>query len=286
MSHTYLTFPAAPNLPLAPREWNPQYQDQFANILRLYFNQLSRLLQEVSGRQGGYHLSFPFGAFHQDGVTALTADITNVSTTPISVTSTAGFPSSGWILIGSELIKYTAKTATTFDGTITRGALGSTNAAHTTGDAVSEAQGTGASTTIGAILFNNTDFSNGVYASADYTKIYFDRAGIYNIQFSAQLLNFTTSEDNVTMWYALNGEDVPASASIQQVNQKHGSTPGAGILTVNIFSELKPGDYITLKWASDTGDTVVATYPPGTSPVHPSSPAVIFTANFVSAPVD
>jgi hypothetical protein len=30
-----------PNLPLAPTDYERQYQDQFNNILRLYFNQLS-----------------------------------------------------------------------------------------------------------------------------------------------------------------------------------------------------------------------------------------------------
>ena len=67
MSHTYLTFPAAPNLPLAPDPWDRRYQDQFANVLRLYFNQLSGVLQELGRTDGGYHLSFPHGSFFQDG---------------------------------------------------------------------------------------------------------------------------------------------------------------------------------------------------------------------------
>ena len=124
MSYFLLSFPAAPNLPLAPGEWDARFQEQYSNVLRLYFNQLSEVLQLISAPQGGYHLSFPHGAFHQDGVTTLSANITNVSTTPISVASTSGFPSSGYILIGSEIIQYTSKTATTFDGTVTRGVLG------------------------------------------------------------------------------------------------------------------------------------------------------------------
>ena len=51
MAHTYLRFPAAPNLPLAPDQWDARYQDQFANVLRLYFNQLSKLLQELGSDQ-------------------------------------------------------------------------------------------------------------------------------------------------------------------------------------------------------------------------------------------
>ena len=133
---------------------------------------------------GGYHLSFPHGAFHQNGNTTLSSSITNVSTTPIQVASTAGFPSSGWILIGNEIISYTTTTATQFDGTITRGVLGTTNVAHTAGAAITEVQGTGSPTTIGKVLFNNTDYSNGVYTTvADQTKIYFTYSGVYNLQF-------------------------------------------------------------------------------------------------------
>ena len=54
-------------------------------------------------------------------------------------------------------------------------------------------------------------------------------------------------------------------------------------MTVNLFEQIAANDYIQLAWASDTGDTVVATAPAGTSPVHPVSPALIFTASFVSA---
>jgi hypothetical protein len=38
---------AAPNLPLAPKKWDSRYQDQFANVLRLYFNQLDKTLQQL-----------------------------------------------------------------------------------------------------------------------------------------------------------------------------------------------------------------------------------------------
>lgn len=289
MSHTYLRTPPAPNLPLAPEVWDRRYQDQFSNVLRLYFNQLSAALQQLGGDQGGYHLSFPCGAFHQDGETTLSSGITNVSTTPISVASTDGFPSSGWILIGTEIISYTTKTGApspTFDGTITRGVLGTTNVAHSAGDAVTEVQGTGSPTTIGTVLFNYTDYSNGVYASTDYTKLYFDKSGVYNLQLSLQMLNFTTTDDNVTVWLRQNGSDVSATAGVITVPSKHGTTPGAIIASWNYVIEISGGDYVSLAWATDSGNTVIGTYPSGTSPVHPSSPGVIFTATFVSAPTE
>ena len=38
---------AAPNLPLAPREWNSQFHDQYSNVLRLYFNRLDAFIAKL-----------------------------------------------------------------------------------------------------------------------------------------------------------------------------------------------------------------------------------------------
>jgi hypothetical protein len=39
---------ASPNLPLAPIEYQQQYQDQLNNVFRLYFNRLDALLGQLS----------------------------------------------------------------------------------------------------------------------------------------------------------------------------------------------------------------------------------------------
>lgn len=278
-----LIAPAVPNLPLTPKQFSPEYQEQFTNVLRLYFNQLHNFEQLFTTNTGGALLKFPNGAFHQDGTTTLTAAMSNVSTAAIQVVSTSLFESSGHLLIGSELIAYTGKTATTFTG-ITRGVYGTTNVAHSIGDAVTEALGVASATTSIAIPFDTTDASNGV--SIDTTvnsKVVFDIAGYYNIQFSAQLLNFTTSDDNVVFWWRQNGTDIAYSAGVQAVPSKHGSSPGASIVSWNIVLPIQAGDYIQLLYASESGNTVTATYPAGVAPVHPVSPSVILTATFVSA---
>ena len=38
---------AAPNLPLAPFEYNRQYADQLNNVLRLYFNRIDSILDQL-----------------------------------------------------------------------------------------------------------------------------------------------------------------------------------------------------------------------------------------------
>ena len=51
--------PAVPNLPLGTQEYERQYQDQFTNVLRLYFNQLRNALGELFGTNGGRYIQFP-----------------------------------------------------------------------------------------------------------------------------------------------------------------------------------------------------------------------------------
>ena len=67
-------------------------------------------------------------------VTQLTANL-GTSDATINVASTTPFANSGFITIDNEIIGYTAKTISTFSG-LTRGAYGTTNAAHTTGATV------------------------------------------------------------------------------------------------------------------------------------------------------
>ena len=276
--------PKAPNLLIAPVDYSQQYQDQLLNALRLYFAQIDNFAQPFTNQFGGSYLRFPNGAFYQDGFTTLTTGISNVSTTPIVVASTADFAlSAGAIIIGTEIITYTGKTDTSFTG-ITRGVYGSTKAAHTAGAIVTEAQNVPSSTTATPVIILQTTSSNQVALDAtDKTKVVFSIPGIYNIQFSVQMVSYDGTIDNVTLWFRLNGVDIPYSAGVATVPAIHGGNAGTAIISWNLVQPVNAGDYIQLIFASTTGNTVCATYAPGTSPVTPASPSIILTATFVSA---
>jgi len=84
---TDFTNPVAPNLPLAPIQYDRQFQDQFENILRLYFNQLDNSFGSLLGPSGGKYLKFPYGAFSSDQdqtATANTATLMTLNTTDFS----------------------------------------------------------------------------------------------------------------------------------------------------------------------------------------------------------
>ena len=82
---------AAPNLPLAPEEWDRRYQDQFANVLRLYFNRLddfiARLNSSGAASFNGAGIRLPYGAFSSyssQSTTANTATLMTLSNTDFS----------------------------------------------------------------------------------------------------------------------------------------------------------------------------------------------------------
>jgi len=70
----------APNLPIGPVDYDQQYQDQFTNVLRLYFNQIDNFASGIGGTNGGSYLKFPFIAA-QDS----TAQYANVSNTAVII---------------------------------------------------------------------------------------------------------------------------------------------------------------------------------------------------------
>ena len=274
-----LTVVNAPTLPLAPVEYQREYHDALNNILRLYFNKIDALTSQF--RVGLLNtLALPQGAFFQDGVTTLSANINN-SVTTIPVVSTANFISPGAILIGSEVISYTGKTPTSFTG-CTRGQYNSSAASHLSGAYVGEVQPpTGAV----ALIMTQTSSSNGVALDpADKSKIVFETAGYYNIQFSVQLLSFDNAVDNVTLWFSKNGTNIDYSAGIGTIPARiSASIPATAIISWNLIVDVNANDYIQLYFASNSGNTLAVTYPPGTSPTHPTSPSVILTATFTSA---
>ena len=77
----------SPRLPAAPNEYDPQFIEQYSNILRLYFNQLDGLTGALLGESGGRYVRFPYGAFSSDQdqtAIANTATLMTLNTTDFS----------------------------------------------------------------------------------------------------------------------------------------------------------------------------------------------------------
>ena len=221
-----------------------------------------------------------YGSFYFDFSTTLSGAITNVQTT-IPVVTTTGFSTAGAIIIGAELITYTGLTATSFTG-CTRGAAGSPNKSHNSGDAVNGAQVAVANTPT-LLQLNTQDLSNGVTLNTSNSEITVAIAGTYNFAFSGQLNNSTAGQTILAIWFAVNGTNVANSTSwVTIASRENDSTPASALMAANVFLSLNAADRVTMRWLSVDGHGAIVTYPASASPLYPAAPAMILTVNQVS----
>lgn len=137
-------------------------------------------------------------------------------------------------------------------------------------------------TTAYPITFNTTDFSNGV-TMVSGSRFTVEHAGMYNLQFSIQLENLTSTIESIDIWFRQNGTDIPASNSRFGVSARKGAGVASHLIAgLNYFVEMQAGDYVELMWCTTDVLAKIVAYAAGTSPTRPSVPSVIATMTYVS----
>lgn len=140
-----------------------------------------------------------------------------------------------------------------------------------------------AANTATQVTFDENDFLNG--CENDGTDgIRVQQSGIYNYQFSVQLVNTDTQIHSAWIWLRINNIDVAGTGSKFDVISKHGGVDGYIIAACNFYVRLEVGDTVEM-WAA-VSDTSVSfdSAPAQTTPFPmPSIPSVVATLSFVSA---
>jgi hypothetical protein len=121
------------------------------------------------------------------------------------------------------------------------------------------------------ITLNSTSITEGVYIGTPTSRVYVDRIGTYNFQFSAQLFKSSASAKNVFIWYRVNGVDAANSATSVTL----AGSNAAVVAAWNFVIELNAGDYFELVWSTD--DTGCQIYAAAASAPVPAIPSVILT---------
>jgi len=122
-----------------------------------------------------------------------------------------------------------------------------------------------------AMTFNTTDLSFGVTRGITTSRISVDRPNIYNIQFSAQLINTAGGAHRVWIWLRKNGTDVPDTATAVRLQGNNAETVAAW----NFLLQMNAGDYFELMWEVD--NLAVSLYADPATGVHPAIPSIILT---------
>lgn len=124
-----------------------------------------------------------------------------------------------------------------------------------------------------AMTFNTTSESFGVYVGSPSSRIYVDSPALYNIQFSAQLVNTAGGSHAVWIWLRKNGTDVPDSSTKIRIQGNSTETVAAW----NFFLRMNSGDYFELMW--EVSDIAVSLFSDPATAVHPVTPSIILTVH-------
>lgn len=121
------------------------------------------------------------------------------------------------------------------------------------------------------MTFNSVGFSRGVTIGTPTSRIYVDRPGLYNIQFSAQLDKISGGTAFIYIWLRHNGVDVDYSATQIRIQGNNAEIVAAW----NFIQLMNTGDYFELMWSTDDVDCQLLAAA-ASAPV-PSIPSVILT---------
>ena len=142
---------------------------------------------------------------------------------------------------------------------------------------------TATANTATVLTLNNTDTNATIATALSNGSIQVTYSGIYNYQFSAQLVNSDTKDWNVDIWIRVDGANSIDSAGEITVPAKHGQGNGAVIAAWNFLVVAQANSVIDLVWVTPSTDVVLAYEPSVSSPyARPAIPSVISTVTFVS----
>lgn len=137
------------------------------------------------------------------------------------------------------------------------------------------------------MTLNTTDFANNVSISS--SKITVKDAGIYNLQFSAQVESNDVAPQDVFIWLR-QGNDGGTSADITGSTGKVGlparkspGNPFHSIIGWNYYLNMAADDYVQIYWSTTSANVSIQYYPASSTPTKPSTQSVVATLTFVSA---
>ena len=129
-----------------------------------------------------------------------------------------------------------------------------------------------------AMTFNNTNSANGVSVTSS-SRLTVAKAGVYNIQFSAQFTKTDAGTDYMEVWLSKNGTSVPWTNTRLKLN-------GSNVYEVaswNFVETLGANEYVQLMWGSADLNAQIVAIPSASTTMGIDVPSVIVTVTPVGA---
>ncbi len=141
---------------------------------------------------------------------------------------------------------------------------------------------TAAINTATVMLFSNTSLVDGV-TMAGGSRITVPATGVYNFQFSAQLVNSSAADVNVSIWVRKNGAGAIAdSCGDISVPKKDGAINGYAMAAWNYMESLAANDYLEIMWSTPSASVVIEVIAARSTPTRPVAPSIILTVEQVA----
>jgi hypothetical protein len=141
---------------------------------------------------------------------------------------------------------------------------------------------TGSTTAGTAMTFNTVDVADGV-TLASGSRLTVPTDGIFDLQFSAQFKNTDNAQHIVTIWFKINGIDVPNSGTqITVPARKSVGVNGFAVAAWNIFLDMNAGQYVEIFWLPESLTVNMEHLPASVTPAYPAIPSVIATVQQVA----
>lgn len=126
------------------------------------------------------------------------------------------------------------------------------------------------------MTFNSADILDGV-TMTNNSEITFNQDGVYNIQFSAQIDKTDSGADEIEIWIAKNGQNIPYTSTTIELVGNNAELVAAW----NFFVDVVKGDYVQILWHSSDADMRILSRGSQTNPQRPEIPSIILTVTQV-----
>lgn len=283
---------APPNLPLGTIDYQRAYQDQLNNVLRLYFNSVNSVLDQIVTllNNGGY---FPV-------ITAGTVDAGTVNSNYVNAQNIVANIAAIKELSTQAIQAGSIQASTIVGGNVTSSkcnsslftGLGAEITLPHIGASDNTDQYAGGNNTPTKVAWSTLDTSFGFTLSSNNATATYD--GVYKIDYSLQFVNTDNVQNDVFVWMQVNGNNVAGSTTQFTVpGRKSAGVYGYICAYSTISFSVNAGDVIALYWATPQAynpvgpvDGVYMEYVGAqTSPyARPTIPSAIGAITYMSAP--
>jgi hypothetical protein len=254
--------------------------DTYGSKIQLYTSPSGsgNIARKLSAEVDSTGLNLPTGSDFKIGGNSYTASLATTGsnrfngnqtiTGSLSIQSGSAFPQS----TGSSLVTYNQTTGqlahAKFESVI--------SSLFSYGQFSDSTTQSGSANTEYSMRFNSTDLSNNI-SIVSGSRITFAKSGIYNLQFSAQFVNTDNSNENIDVWFALTGSNIPNSNTRLAINKAQAGNKGEIVAAWNILLPVSASNYAEIKWSTTGTNIQLLSNVSSSLPTRPGIPSVIAT---------